>query len=263
MAIDVGQIGAGFREGFVEADGFRTRYLEAGSGEPLVVLHGGGGLRRYRSHDLLAASHRVVLFEMPGFGASDANERTGSMAEMARTVAQAARSLGIERFDLQGTSFGGRVATWLAVQNPELVRALVLISPATMLPDAAPGGGRLLLYAHPERQVVEQADPESVARQRALTARIMGPRRDADLEARMTQCNVPALVIFGTEDGQALQDMGRLYREKLPDCSLVYVYDAAHEVDADRPEAVVSLVNDFLSRHAAFVVNNRSSLIYP
>ena len=55
-----------FREGFVEADGFKIRYLEAGTGEPLVVLHGGGGLRHYTSHDLLAQHRRVLLFEEPG-----------------------------------------------------------------------------------------------------------------------------------------------------------------------------------------------------
>jgi len=45
--------GGGFSEGFVEADGFRVRYCEAGQGAPLVHLHGAGGLRLNRAHDLL------------------------------------------------------------------------------------------------------------------------------------------------------------------------------------------------------------------
>src|SRR5258708_3009164 len=60
--------GAAFREGFVEADGFRIRYAEAGEGAPLVHLHGAGGLRLSRTHDLLAREFRVNALEMTGFG---------------------------------------------------------------------------------------------------------------------------------------------------------------------------------------------------
>ena len=55
-----------FREGFVEADGFRIRYMEAGDGPVLVHLHGAGGLRLSRGHDLLALGHRVVAMEKIG-----------------------------------------------------------------------------------------------------------------------------------------------------------------------------------------------------
>ena len=48
--------GGVFREGFVEADGFRIRYCEAGQGTPLVHLHGAGGLRLNAAHELLATS---------------------------------------------------------------------------------------------------------------------------------------------------------------------------------------------------------------
>jgi pimeloyl-ACP methyl ester carboxylesterase len=59
-----------FSEGYVEADGFRIRYMEAGQGTPLVHLHGAGGLRLTPAHDLLSRQFRVVAFEMPGFGQS-------------------------------------------------------------------------------------------------------------------------------------------------------------------------------------------------
>ena len=57
--------------------------------------------------------------------------------------------------------------------------------------------------------------------------------------------------------------MGRVYREKMPNCNYILVYDAGHEVDADRPEAFVSVVSDFLQRHEAFLVNRQSGLINP
>ena len=187
-----------FREGFVEADGFNIRYLEAGEGEPLIVLHGGGGLRHYSSHDLLAQSHHVILLEAPGFGTSLPNERSQSMAELANTMAQAVANLGIDRYDLQGTSFGGKLALWLAVQHSEAIKALVLVSPAAIRTEPPPGESgpprNLLLYAHPER-VTPQVEhpPEVIAKQRALTGRIMGPPRDGDLEARMKELTLPVL----------------------------------------------------------------------
>ena len=258
-----------FQERSVDADRFRIRYLVAGEGEPLVVLHGGGGLRHYPSHDLLATKRRVLLFEAPGFGASAANERSQSMAELAETLAMAVRELGIDRYDLQGTSFGGKLALWIAVQHPESVRALVLVSPAAIRPEGtqaprAAGGPPLTLYAHPERVPSQPPpDPGTTAKQMALTRRIIGPPRDEDLESRLADLPVPVLVVFGTEDRMLPPEMARIYREKIPSCNLVFVYDAAHEVDADRPEAFVSLVDDFLERKEAFLVNRNSGLLNP
>src|ERR1700674_5169688 len=96
----------GFRERYVEVDGFRIRYLEAGDGPPLVHLHGAGGLRLNPAHELLAKRHRVIAFEMPGFGASAENTVTKDQVGLARTMASAAAMLGLDRFNLMGTSFG-------------------------------------------------------------------------------------------------------------------------------------------------------------
>src|SRR5262249_38756768 len=149
--------GTDFREGYVEADGFRIRYLEAGQGAPLVHLHGAGGLRLTPAHDLLSRRFRVVAFEMPGFGRSPENTRTLTMPELASTMAQAISSLGLDSFNLMGTSFGGTTALWLALEARERVRALVLEAPAAIRqPGAASPSGSAeeiarRLYAHPER----------------------------------------------------------------------------------------------------------------
>ena len=106
--------GAAFREHHVEADGFRIRYLEAGQGPVLVHLHGAGGLRLSPGHDLLSRQFRVIAFEMPGFGNSAENTRSQDMPALAATMAKAVANLGIDRFNLMGTSFGGKTALWLA-----------------------------------------------------------------------------------------------------------------------------------------------------
>ena len=64
------------------------------------------------------------------------------MPELAATIVKAADALGLDRFDLMGTSFGGKAALWLAVRNPERVRALVLEAPAAIRPSGtAPVSG--------------------------------------------------------------------------------------------------------------------------
>jgi pimeloyl-ACP methyl ester carboxylesterase len=258
-----------FAERDVEADGFRIRYLEAGQGPPLVYLHGAGGLRLSRAHELLAERSRVIAFEVPGFGRSPANLRSRSMPELAQSMAKAARALGLDRYSLMGTSFGGSLALWLAVQHPDRLDALVLESPAAIRPEGhtrprvSPAVLASLLYAHPERQRPFPLDPAVLAQQEALVERLRGPDRDAALEGRLAGLKVPTLVLFGTLDRMIPPEMGRLYREKLPNCHFVLVYDAAHAIGADRPEAFTSLVSDFLERREQFVVSRARTLVHP
>jgi len=259
---------AGFSENHVEADGFRIRYREAGSGSTLVTLHGAGGLRVSRSHELLAEQHRVIVFEAPGFGASPANERSTSLMDLAATMGQATANLGLDRFSLMGNSFGGKLALWLAVQQPERIESLVLAAPAAIRPEQSirvPAAERQgLMHAHPERQpALPPLDPAIVAKQETLVGRLMGPPRDETLEALFPNLTMPVLVLFGTLDRVIPPDMGRIYREKLPNCHFMLLYDAAHALDADRPEAFASVVNDFLARREGFIVNTDSGLIHP
>ena len=262
--------GTEFVERFVEADGFRIRYLErgAGSADPLVVLHGAGGPRQAPAHSLLAEGRRVLLFEVPGFGDSPANDRSGSMEELAGTLLAAVSALGVERFALMGTSFGGKLALWMAIAAPDRVAALVLAAPAAIRPEGRPRLSaeerRALLYAHPERMTPRPAPSADVeAKQEALVGRLMGPPRDEQLEAHLGDLQVPTLVLFGTEDRLVSPDMGRHYRELLPTCSLVFVYDAGHVMEEERPEAFSAVVADFLERGPGFVVKEESGLLYP
>ncbi|MFL5252131.1 MAG: alpha/beta fold hydrolase [Rhodopila sp.] len=261
---------ASFREGFVEADGFRIRYWEAGAGPVLVHLHGAGGPRLERSHEMLAERHRVIVFEMPGFGASADNTRSGSMQELATIMERAIASLGVERCTLLGTSFGGKVSLWLAVLFPDRLDALILEGSGAIRPEGhhppsgAPEEIARRLYAHPERvPPVPPLDPAVAAKQRALTGRLRGPDRDAALEERLPAMAVPTLVLFGTLDGVIPPEMGREYKRLLPDCHLLFVYDAGHEIGAERPEAFVEAVSDFTARKAAFVINQVPTQKFP
>jgi len=260
--------GAAFREGFVDADGFRIRYMEAGDGPPLVHLHGAGGLRLSPGHDLLARRFRVIAFEMPGFGASAENTRSGSAAELASTMAQAIAALGLGDVNLWGTSFGGRIAMWLAVQHPEPLRTLILEAPAairletTRPPSGVPEEMVRMLFAHPERAPLPRvaAIPEQTL---TLIRRLRGKPQDPDLEARMRDIAVPTLVLFGTLDRMIPPEMGRFYKAAMPNCHLILVYDAGHAIATDRPEAFEEAVADFVERREAFVISRTETLVHP
>jgi pimeloyl-ACP methyl ester carboxylesterase len=261
---------AEFREGFVEADGFRVRYMEAGEGPALVHLHGAGGLRLTPAHDLLARQFRVIAFEMPGFGASVENTRTQSMPELAATMAVAADKLDLDHFNLMGTSFGGKTALWLALQQPERVLAVVLEAPAAIRQKGArPSSGTpeeraRQLYAHPERMPpLPVGDPAIQAKQQVLVRRLAGPDRDPELETQLREMAAPTLVLFGTYDRLIAPEMGHFYKELIPNCHLVFVYDAGHSIGAERPAAFVEVVADFLERHEAFIISRTETVINP
>jgi pimeloyl-ACP methyl ester carboxylesterase len=243
--------------------------MEAGQGAPLVHLHGAGGLRVTPAHDLLARHFRVVAFEMPGFGQSPENSRTRSMPELASTMTRAIERLGLDTFNLMGTSFGGKTALWLALQAPARVLALVLEAPAAIRQEGAesPSGSpeeiARRLCAHPERLGTIPLPDPARAKTQPLVQRLRGPDRDADLESRLPTLVTPTLVLFGTLDRVIAPAMGRVYKELMPGCQLVFVYDAGHAISTERPEAFAEVVGDFLERHEAFVISRTETVIHP
>jgi pimeloyl-ACP methyl ester carboxylesterase len=259
-----------FAQRHVSADGFEIRYAEAGEGPPLVCFHGAGGLRLSPAHELLAAEHRVIAFEAPGFGASPANERSQTMAELARTLRAAIDALGVEEFNLWGTSFGGRLALSLAValneseHEHERLRSLILASPAAILIGPRVPATPERLYIHPERRPTDgPPPPEIAAQQAALVDRLIDQPRDPALEDAMRRLQTPTLVLFGSADEMTPPELGRHYRELLPNCQFVIVYDSGHAIDGDRPEAFAAIVAEFIERREQFVVRRESRLLYP
>jgi pimeloyl-ACP methyl ester carboxylesterase len=107
-----------FQEGHVEADGFQIRCMEAGRGNPVVMLDSmKWGLSKL--HDALAQKNRVVVLELPGFGSSPTNTRSQSVQDLANTMTQAAAKVVRNRYTLISTSFGANVALWQTLQAPE------------------------------------------------------------------------------------------------------------------------------------------------
>jgi pimeloyl-ACP methyl ester carboxylesterase len=260
---------AAFTEGSVEADGFTLCYWEAGRGDPLLVLHGAGGVELTPAHALLAADRRLLALEMPGFG-DVPNDRTTTLDEMAATADAFATALGLETYDLMGTSFGGAVALHLAVARPDRVRSLVLESPAQfrvggVSPVALTPEQLLRAFrTHPEREpAFAPPDPSYLGRVMPMVGALLGEPDDEAFAARMRECEVRTLLLFGTDEGLFPVENARRYRQLLSNSSLIFVHDAAHQIAHDRPEAFADVVGDFLRRGMAFLVPDADTLVNP
>jgi pimeloyl-ACP methyl ester carboxylesterase len=112
--------------------GHHVRYYRAGTGPPVVLLHGGASDRRDWLGALEALADRFTLYapDLVGFGETERRAAGYYLSEFIIFLEQFMETLGIGRASLVGHSFGGRVALGLAVNRPDLVEKLVLVDAA-------------------------------------------------------------------------------------------------------------------------------------
>jgi pimeloyl-ACP methyl ester carboxylesterase len=118
------------KSGYVAVNGVNYHYQIHGKGEPLLLLH--GGLVHTEMFGpvltMLAKSRQVIGVDLQGHGRTALGERAISLTDMGDDMAAILQQLGHDQVDVMGYSFGGGVAFRLAVQHPQRVRRLVLVS---------------------------------------------------------------------------------------------------------------------------------------
>ncbi len=126
-------------------DGLRLHYLEleagleAGQGEPVVFIHGSGpgasGHSNFKQNypQFAAAGHRVIVPDLPGYGASDKPETIYSLDFFVTALTGLLDALDIQRCVLVGNSLGGAIAIKLALDQPARVSKLVLMAPGGLM----------------------------------------------------------------------------------------------------------------------------------
>ena len=123
-----------FKLHYVNAGGINTRVLEAGSGEPLVLLHGTGGhIEAYaRNIPELSKHFRVICIDMVGHGYTDKPDRPYGIDFYSEHLLNVLKALNLTKIYLSGESLGGWVAAWFAAEHPEYIHSMVLNTPGNI-----------------------------------------------------------------------------------------------------------------------------------
>ena len=123
-------------------DGAELEYEVAGTGEPVVFIHGSFIADTFRpllAEPSLAGRYRLILFHRRGYAGSSRASGPVSVAGEATDCRALLRHLGVDRAHVVGHSYGGAVALQLALDSPSVVHSLALLEPALMVGASAQG----------------------------------------------------------------------------------------------------------------------------
>ncbi len=120
----------GVKSGYAPVNGLKMYYEIHGTGEPLILLHGGvGGIDMFGPNlPALAKTRQVIAVDFQGHGRTADIDRPLRYEFMADDIAALMNHLRIEKADVMGNSLGAGIALQLAIRHPERVRKLVLVS---------------------------------------------------------------------------------------------------------------------------------------
>jgi 3-oxoadipate enol-lactonase len=261
----------------VEVNRAKLHVESTGSGEPVVFVHNGiGDLRTWDAQLAPFANHfRVIRYDMRGWGRSICPKGSFSHSLDLAAVMRASDAVPAV---LVGSSFGGRIVLDLAVEYPEMVRALVLIGSglggyrmsedldqfelqieAAMERGDIPAAAEvdLRVWADGPRRTPEQVNPVFREQARVLAEHVYEviPLQSGDAIPRppskpaiqrLSEIAVPTLVIVGDQDQPDMLAIADLLAEEIPHARLAVMSGTAHLPHMEQPEAFNRIVLDFL-----------------
>ena len=271
---------------YVQVGDVRTRYRVAGEGDPpLVLIHGmSASLESWQCNmDALARRHRTIALDVVWFGKSDKPAREVSGDYLAGFMTGFMDAVGVRRAVLVGNSMGGMIAVKTALQYPDRVAGLVLVSSAgfgpeltwwlrlrAVLPIAKILRPSLPMYRYAVRGLVH--DPRVVpddmieafvemanqpdasdAHRRVLRYGVdwRGLKPDALKEVRdaAQAIRVPTLIIWGKQDRVVPVAHAEIARQAIPDARLHLFDRCGHMPMVEKPDEFNVLVNEFVASH--------------
>jgi pimeloyl-ACP methyl ester carboxylesterase len=262
-------------------DGSKVRYLDAGSGPPVLLVHGIGCSWTHWAANLddLTAHHRVIAVDLPGFGASDPLAPGSELVATADVLLALMDSIGVGRFAIVGHSLGGLISWLVTAQAPERILRLGLVDAATVELTALqagtivrsftlggrwlanPGVARAILRRPRLRKVVLAnlfADHSGVTPELAvalLTPLTAAPGFNDALAAAATanrlvkpeDVHTPTLIVWGTKDLIFSVAAARKLASRMPDATLLEIRGARHWPQLERPAQFNPALLEFLA----------------
>jgi pimeloyl-ACP methyl ester carboxylesterase len=245
---------------FIDVDGMSVHYRDEGSGPSVVLIHGtGASLHTWDAWaSALSGSHRVVRFDLPGFGLTGP-QPSGDyrMETYVAFVDHVVARLGVGKFTLAGNSLGGNIAWRFAAAHPDELTALVLVDaggyPRTGTPPIVFRLGRMpvvsSLMAHLDPHVLVDktvrgvygdpslATPEIIERYYELSLRegnraAFGARTSVPYEdhtAELRGLKVPTVIMWGSKDSLIPVAHAQLFARDIQGAK-VLVYDGLGHV---------------------------------
>jgi pimeloyl-ACP methyl ester carboxylesterase len=256
--------------GFIEVNGVKLWHEVYGQGEPLLMLH--GGLRTIPDQMTwigpLSKTRKVIGLELQGHGRSPDTDRAMTIEQMGDDIAAAVRALGLEQVDLAGHSFGADSALRAAIQHPEVVRRLIVISSVFALrgwyPEAQKGMAAVsgamaesMKGMNAGKFAAQWPEPQRFPKFLDKFGQMMG--QDFDWSKDVAKLAMPVLLIFPDHDSITQQHIADFFKllgggisepgwqnTKFTRARLAVVPGYSH-YDFDRSIEVPPIIEKFLS----------------
>jgi pimeloyl-ACP methyl ester carboxylesterase len=285
-----------FEEWEAELHGHRVIYRAAGSGPPVVLIHGMvNSSRHWREVAIrLADRYTVIAPDLIGHGDSATPRGDYSLGAHAAAIRDLLTAIGIRQATIVGHSLGGGVAMQFFWQFPERVERLVLVSSGGLGPNVSPllrlaavpgASAAVSLAAHTRSLAVLDGLAERLDRRgsgygvylravvRALRPLQQPGARHAFLETLRSVIDVrgqrvsavdrlyllgpvPTMVVWGERDHTIPLEHGRAAHELIPNSRFETLPKAAHFPHLEDPEGLAAVLEDFISTTAPHVLDD-------
>lgn len=269
----------------IEANGVRMSYVEEGTGEPVVFVHGAvSDLRAWEPiKGAIADQHRFIAPTLRYFGTGDwpdDGERFG-VATHADDIAAFVKALDVGPVHLVGWSYGANVATAAALENPDLVQSLILFEPAlsSLVEEGEAGDAAREAEGEmfgPVTAAVEEGDAEEATRLLIEGVFQMPPggfdRQPQELRAIQLDnartmpllwsalpwevtCDMlkafdkPTLIVHGAESNPYWPHVAEVMEECLPQAEIAAQPKVNHDGPVRDPAGFAAMIEDFVAKH--------------
>jgi pimeloyl-ACP methyl ester carboxylesterase len=249
--------------------GTRCRVLEAGSGAPLLFLHGAGGLLRENPFlDQLAQRYHVFAPEWPGHGESTGEELLEDMLDFTLHGWDLVDALGLRQPHLVGHSMGGMIAAEMACIAPHDAGKLVLVAAAGLWIDELPIPDIFSMLPYQIAEVLFEDPAQGAAlltggadlsdmdalrefylgtqRRLAMAGKILFPIPNRRVSKRLYRLSAPTLVLWGEADRLIPPAYAERWKTLIPHARVETIAGAAHMLPYEQPEAFSRAVAGFL-----------------